>query len=369
MVSESMKLSVSNQIQGLYLIVTTACNLDCTYCLYGANGSGSLSGASGSRQMSTDTARSAIRYFATQVADNDRSGDYWEQVTLYGGEPLLNTRAILAAIDEVRAEQRLGRLTQDCRIVVNTNATLTHDSAVDILIKEGVEFQVSIDGHEETHNLSRLTKSGAGSYANVIKGLKLLHSKGAIVVPMVTVSEANLDEIPSFIPWLVQKFDIQEYSMNVLMSGTGGTHRDYPEIAARQMLLAAEAAKDLGAEDFSVRSQLRTLEAGATSTSECGTSRKITVFPDGDLHSCQALEEAGFSNIGTLRRGIVPGSRDPWMRRTRFDNPECLDCPAIAGCGGGCAAGSFHTTGKIDSIDPNNCRWTRAIFESWITSS
>lgn len=368
-VEKSRKLSANNQIQGLYLIVTTICNLNCTYCLYGVSGSGSLTGEAATRQMSTNTAAEAVHYFATLVANNDRSEKYWEQITFYGGEPLLNTHAILAAIPQVRAEQKLSRLTQDCRIVINTNATLIHNPIIDLLIKEGVEFQVSIDGHEKTHNLSRLTKAGNGSYDEVIEGLKLLHSKGASIVPMITVSENNLDEIPTFVPWLVQRFDIREYNMNVLMSGTGNTRDNYPETAARQMMLAASAAKNLGAEDFGVCGQFRTLEKRTISTSECGTSRKITVFPNGDLHSCQALERTNLSNIGTLENGIIPESRNLWLARTRFNNPDCLNCPAIAGCGGGCAAGSYHATGKIDSIDPNKCRWTRTIFENWITSS
>ncbi len=368
MIARSRKLSISNQIQGLYLIVTTTCNLDCTYCLYRASGSKSLTGKVANRQMSPDTAIEAIHHFSNQVANNDRSGEYWEQVTLYGGEPLLNTRAILAAIQQVRTEQKLGRLVRDCRIVINTNATMTNDPAVDVLIKEGVEFQVSIDGFEEVHNLNRVMKSGNGSYAKVMEGLEILHSKGASIVPMITVSDDNLNEIPTFVPWLVDRFGIREYYMSVLMSGTGDTRHDYPEAAARQMALAAEAAKRLGAKDFGVCSQFHTLESGSTSISECGTSRKITVFPDGDLHVCQALEETGLSKIGTLRDGINTDSRSAWLNRTRFENTECLDCPAIAGCGGGCAAGSFHANGRIDGIDPNKCRWTRAIFESWITS-
>lgn len=104
------------------------------------------------------------------------------------------------------------------------------------------------------------------------------------------------------------------------------------------------------------------------SQQSCGAGRKITIFPNGKIHTCQALEESGVTFLGQLPE-FDPDSVNwqYWQRRTRFNNNECLECPVVGSCGGGCAAGSYNTCQDINSIDPNYCKWIKALFKEWIS--
>ena len=49
--------------------------------------------------------------------------------------------------------------------------------------------------------------------------------------------------------------------------------------------------------------------------------------------------------------------------RSRFDNEECVRCPSVISCGGGCATGSYNKNSSIFGIDENNCEYTKGLFK------
>ena len=68
--------------------------------------------------------------------------------------------------------------------------------------------------------------------------------------------------------------------------------------------------------------------------------------------------------MGTITTDYVRSPNwDCWRSRSRFDNPECLKCAAVASCGGGCATGSYNLNGSIYDIDKNNCEYTKKLFK------
>lgn len=99
----------------------------------------------------------------------------------------------------------------------------------------------------------------------------------------------------------------------------------------------------------------------------CGATRKITVFPNGSIYSCQALQKLEINNMGLLDDDFINNSNwSFWYSRNRFKNKECLNCEVIAFCGGGCATGSYNATGNITGIDTNDCEYTKRLFKQLI---
>lgn len=365
---EAIAETSSTTIQGLYLIMTSRCNLACSYCLYGASGSLTLNSEIQAKDMPEHIAETAIECFADIVRQNIHYDGYWEQITFYGGEPLLNSGSLCASIKKVMELKEKGLLWDNAVMVVNTNGLLIDDKITNLLKYGNVEVQLSIDGFRNIHDKNRYAiNSGSqktGSFGLVVGSLKKLIEADILVTPMITVTEDNLSTLDQFVVWLCREFGIRSYRMNTLMSGTGAIAENYPEMAAKKMFETHQSSARYSAHDYGFIDQLNGLSGPNIKKQECGAGRKLTVFPNGTVHTCQALEATGLTLVGGLSNFKLVGSNwHNWSQRTRFKNQHCLECPALGGCGGGCAAGSFHTAGDINSIDINKCRWTKSLFD------
>ena len=107
---------IDRQFQSLYLISSTSCNLDCDYCFYRSSASKSLTHH---QNMSFDIAKKALLDFKKIVQNNIKNSEYWQQVTFYGGEPLLNKNMLYQAIPFAREN-----FDMDTNLVINTNCLL-----------------------------------------------------------------------------------------------------------------------------------------------------------------------------------------------------------------------------------------------------
>jgi len=210
-----------NTIQSMFLILATSCNLRCDYCLYNSSKSGSLAVGSG-KLMQEDVVCQAIRLFADKTSANNRSSpDYWECITFYGGEPLLNFDCLQKAVGYVRQLQSEGKIWKNVRFVVNTNGTLLTKEIANFFRKENIEVQISIDGPEEVHNAVRMFHFGQGSFASVVSGLELMKSLGVGFIPLITVTDTNMDYLAELVVWLCNRFAVEKYCFNLLMHTNG----------------------------------------------------------------------------------------------------------------------------------------------------
>lgn len=345
------------QFQSLYLISSTSCNLDCDYCFYRSSASKSLSHH---QNMSFDIAKKALLDFKKLVESNIRDHDYWQQVTFYGGEPLLNKNMLYQAIPFVRDNFDI-----DTNLVINTNGVLIEKNDITLFKDNSVEVQISLDGDKEKHDLHRKTQNGDPTYEIVIDNMKRLLERGVKVLPMITATDDNIDGFSDRIYSIVKELGINDYAVNVLITNSFKTSDDYTDKLAKEMLIAYKKFGNIASDYAFVELYNRLLGIDKTlSKNSCGSSRKITVFPDGKVFACQALEKVVQNYMGTLSDNyIVSSNWECWRLRSRFDNDECIKCPSIISCGGGCATGSYNMNGSIFDIDKNNCEYTKKLFK------
>lgn len=98
----------------------------------------------------------------------------------------------------------------------------------------------------------------------------------------------------------------------------------------------------------------------------CGVSRKMTVFPDGKIFSCQAISDCDRALIGDVNQGLFSVKNiEYWKYYTRFNNTECLKCRYIGFCGGGCVASALFRHHKLGHIDIHYCRWIKHIMSEY----
>ncbi len=351
------KLTTDIQFQSLYLITSTACNLNCDYCFYRSSASGSLHKR---ENMKFNVAKEALEQFKEIVKNNIKGDDYWQQITFYGGEPLLNKELLYQAIPYTR--QLFG---SDTNLVINTNAVLLDDNDINLFKKNNVEVQVSLDGDEEKHNLHRKTHLGEPTYEIVINNMKRLLANGVKVLPMITATDDNIDNFSERVYQIVKELGIDDYAVNVLISNSFNSSSDYPEKLAAEMLKAYRDFGDIATDYSFVELYNRLIGEDKTiAKNSCGSSRKITVFPDGSVYACQAMEKLGVNNMGKLQDNYINNPNwSSWRNRSKFDNKECQNCACITSCGGGCATGSYNCSQSINGIDKNNCEYTKHLFK------
>ena len=351
------EITRDHQFQSLYLICSTACNLDCDYCFYRSSASNSLKHR---QMMSFEIAKKSLDDFKKIVEHNAKDESYWQQITFYGGEPLLNKEMLYLSIPYAR--ELFGN---DTNLVINTNAVLLDDTDIQLFKNNNVEVQISLDGDQHIHDLHRKTYDGKPTYNIVINNIKRLLNNGVKVLPMITATDDNINCFSERVHSIVNELKIDDYAVNVLITNSFATSEEYTEKLASEML---KAYQDFGniATDYAfveLYNKLIGLDKSISKNS-CGSSRKITVFPDGRIFACQALEKVKENAMGSLDSGYLSNPNwDCWRNRSRFENPKCLNCESIISCGGGCATGSYNLNGSIYDIDKNNCEYTKKLFK------
>ena len=345
------------QFQSLYLISSTSCNLDCDYCFYRSSASKSLNHH---QNMNFDIAKKALLDFKKLVESNIKDPDYWQQITFYGGEPLLNKDMLYQAIPFVR-----DNFDSDTNLVINTNGVLVEKDDIRLFKDNFVEVQISLDGDKDKHDLHRKTQNGEPTYESVISNIKRLLENGVKVLPMITATDDNIDGFSDRIYSIVKELGIDDYAVNILITNSFKVSDDYTDKLASEMLMAYKNFGNIASDYAFVELYNRLLGTDKTlSKNSCGSSRKITVFPSGKVFACQALEKVNQNYMGTLSDNYLCNSNwDCWRLRSRFDNDECLKCHSVISCGGGCATGSYNMNGSIFDIDKNNCEYTKKLFK------
>ena len=349
--------TTDREYQGLYLITTTSCNLNCDYCFYRSGISESLLKRS---NMSFEVCKKAIDKFKEITSNNKKGKGYWQQITFYGGEPSINKELLVKAIPYAR------KVFKDkyTSIVINTNLTIYDEELFNIYKDYKVEVQVSLDGTKEMHDKHRKMLGGEGSFDLVISNIKKLNELGVTIIPMVTANDVNVEMFSDVLYEIVKETGTADFGVNILITDSYKVDDNYPKELAYQMKKAfdkfGEMANDC--EFVSLREGLLGIGKNIVKNS-CGSTRKITVFPDGRVFACQALEKHPNNYMGTLDDDFINNSNwDYFRKRNRFRLEKCLKCPAIGSCGAGCSQGAYNRNKDIYHEDYNQCEYVKELF-------
>jgi uncharacterized protein len=141
--------------------VTQACNFDCTYCCQ----ADVLDG----RTMSPATAEATAAWLVARARE---VGATTLDLAFVGGEPLLQPRRIETIVEQVRRE--LG--PSAVRFSLITNGLFLTRELVERWRPLGlVGAQVTLDGDESTHGITRPTKKGENAFATIFANVVACH--------------------------------------------------------------------------------------------------------------------------------------------------------------------------------------------------
>ncbi|RYZ76267.1 MAG: radical SAM protein, partial [Proteobacteria bacterium] len=154
---------VAKGFRSLAINVAQLCNLKCTYCAAGGDGTF----GDPMKQVDLGILNDQIRMLLHDVPNG---GEF--RFTFLGGEPLLAPEA-LRAIHRYSKLQAAGRNIK-LRYDIVTNGTLVTPAIAELLASMACNVTVSLDGPKEVNDKSRPTRSGQGSTERTLAGVRNL---------------------------------------------------------------------------------------------------------------------------------------------------------------------------------------------------
>ncbi|MBW8009623.1 MAG: radical SAM protein [Chloroflexi bacterium] len=336
------------KISIMYLIMTSNCNLACTYCyLSEALYQNKLE----DMDMVTDTIRKAIDMFAGLVKRGEVEKP---EIIFYGGEPLLNIVALEFAL------KYASTTIPNCSFTMNTNGTLVDEPSAKLLKRFDVEVGLSIDGPENVHDKLRIDRGGKGTFSRAITGYKKLKENGVNVGISCTITPANVGHLAEVTTWLINDLGIESLGFNLMIGeeADSGIVDDYTNSAAKALMDSFEIAKEAGVYEERVMRRVNALSDGQVSLNDCGgCGQQVVITPDNQIGVCQAFMNTG-ENFFPFNEVENPSNHElwkKWRKRSPFNIPECLDCEALGMCGGGCPYNSLIRYGDFMAPDLVHC--------------
>lgn len=320
------------------VVLNLDCNLACPYCYEGNFRHG---------QYMTDT--TADQLTSIILADHFPPGGQ-VGLTFYGGEPLLSLdliRRIAQPLHE-SARQREGRFS----FSLVTNGTLLNAGVVEELLSFGLRgAKITLDGPAELHNLSRPFVSGQGSFESILRNVAAV----CRLLPLQLGGNYTRDNYRSF-PRLLDDLlaagvtpdKVATVLFAPVIPKSGGTPvTDFnsgcacsyePWLIEASLFLREETLK-------------RGFSAPKPKLAACMVEleNEVVVNYDGSLYKCPAFMSHPELSIGSLESGIADYRRSHNLEL--WHGEQCLACPYLPLCFGGCRQMTLLRTGRMEQLD------------------
>lgn len=317
----------------LYLLVTEACNLRCTYCLNGAEtydrrGPGSLS------------AGVAVRAVETCLAELAPGGRL--EVAFFGGEPLLQWPRVKEII---RACEGLRAANPDRKVVyhLTSNLTAPPPDLAEWVGRHGIRVLCGIDGPPDVQDRCRTYAGGGPSHARSAAAIRELAGAGAEVTLRATVTSLNVDrleEVAEHHEALGGATSLFVPLRPVNSDGQVVDDRMLPDPAALIASALSLRRRPSGrARLFPFNDFSATVRPGARHPVACGAPHGTTyvVRPDGDVYPCIYLVGHPRYRLGNVAGRLDHAPLARMMAELHVDRREdCAACAWRYACGGGC---------------------------------
>ncbi len=334
------------------------CNFNCSYCFQDEY-----------TNPNDDVEKEVIDAFFNYI-DQKFAGRN-KYITIFGGEPLLNTPSKKASIKRIieGANQR----NLDIAIVTNGYHLVEF---IDILKTARIrEIQVTVDGTRETHDSRRMLRGGSGSFDKITEGVDLLLGNNIPVNMRMIVDKDNVNILPDLARFAIEKGWTKSPFFKTALGRNYELHHCqtnntrlfnrlemYQEIY--QLVKESPEILEFHKPAFSIAKFI--FENGELPNplfdSCSGTKTEWAFDYSGRIYSCTATVGNIGDELGTFYPKIELDEDliEEWEERDVLSIKECTNCPVRLACGGGCAAIAKNRTGKLHAPD---CRPVEELLE------
>lgn len=343
----------STVIKALCLHVAHTCNLNCEYCF------ASQGKYKGERAlMSYETGRRALDF----LIENSGTRRNLE-VDFFGGEPLMNWEVVKRLVAYARSREK--ECNKNFRFTLTTNGVLINDEVIDFCNREIGNVVLSLDGRKEVHDRFRVDYTGKGSYDLIVPKLQELvkrRTNGTYYIRG-TFTHYNTDFTNDI--FHMADLGFTELSMEPVVCSpedkSALTDEDLPVLFEQYEILAKEMLKrKKEGRGFTFYHYMLDLTHGPCiykRISGCGSGTEyMAVTPSGELYPCHQFVGDKKYLLGNIYDGVTNTEvQNEFKLCNAYARNECADCWAKLYCSGGCAANSYHATGKITGVYSYGC--------------
>jgi len=249
-------------LRNIFLHVTRACNLRCSYCYL----------AAGQASRGELSAATLARLWPQVVAVRP------QKVVFTGGEPLL--RPDLCALLEGIKLADPEHLVLRC---LNTNGLLMTHEWAQALVPLADEVRVSVDALRDRNDRLR----DIGSFDAAVRALDTLYAAGFEPIAMVTVTRSGLADLEELLAFLLERRITRVHLNPFRAIGRGAACGDW-----------AVAPQEVRAALDRIRERLFPGQppAGAQQTEcmNCAIGSFLNILPEGDVFPCHVLATPAF---------------------------------------------------------------------------
>jgi uncharacterized protein len=343
-------------IRSLTINVTQICNLKCTYCAAGGDGT---YGAAQTK-INVEKTLPQLKFFLDKTP---RGGKF--RITFLGGEPLLYPQGIL----EIANYVELMTVGRDIKVFfsVVTNGTLINEKTLPILKKIRAMVTVSLDGPPDINDRMRPSKDGSGSTSIVVEGIqKLSQIKDKLGGPLIVhgvFTKENMSVVSAYNFYRNLNVDKFEFTYSVNESD-----KDLSAEFVNEMNAIAKIAYDIGGENELRRVGLfnqyfYALDNQQQTENFCGAGKSyLMIDAQNNIYTCpwdvgNKVEQVGFGSE------VLPNKMASY-EAPLIEANNCQSCWARFLCGGGCMFIHKHSTGSKNKKDEKFCLRTRALIST-----
>jgi uncharacterized protein len=338
------------------LMLTTACNLACTYC-YANNGNKK------SVTLSWEMAKKGIN-IAFENSKITKNGKF--SLSFHGGgEPTLPNGLILKASRYARD------LDPSCSISITSNCVWENDFRNELLDFVN-EVSVSLDGNITTQDRQRPDKTGKGTFSRIIESINEIEKRNISYGIRMTLTKESLSELCSNIEFLCNNTTCKTFQVEAVYDqgkaeGSGLKITDTKQFV-NIFLDAYDFAKSRGRLLSHSSSRLHLI----TNTFCKATSDALIVTSDGELTACyevfnrsHPLSDDFIIGKLDLEKGIklYAKKREKLLQKIADNRDRCKDCFCYFHCAGDCPPKAFMSRKTNDQF---RCTVTRDITKAML---
>lgn len=264
-------------------------------------------------------------------------------ITFYGGEPLMNPAAIEYIGVRIRKYCMDRRIR--CHFAMITSGLLLTQDVAEKMKRLGIRhLQITLDGHRDTHDRRRPLKDGSGTFDAIMENLPYLVDHFSINI-LCNVDRQSVGAAYKLLDILTSQGFAGRLN-GITFGPVANTfdsarkhHVSCPEPVSEDITLLMLCAASRG-----FMSDLRPKHK------ICGMllPHKVVISPGGEFYTCPS-----FLGKKEYQAGSIDQLEDIGVHElSAFHLPtECLSCPYVPVCAGGCRFNALADGDDIQKID------------------
>lgn len=296
--------------------------MDCAYCpfSYRAN-----------KVPLIQNFRKQIESMDCILQSNIFSGEAFSKLVIYGGEPLLYFKHVQRIVDEYKRQRKNSEVT------FCTNGLKVDSDIIQYCIKNGITLTVNLDGDYDL--VKKIKTISRGSWANLMKTLKLFRKQGIIFDFSTTITPGFIEDFKNQISFL-ESLSPRSIGFNFLRDKVAQKAfmiADGKEYLADAMNLVFKHNSPM---NFNRTKKLEMFKSGVQSPDCVCTGSGVTISPSGRYTPCGIFP----GQMHTTPRDILVQLKENYQRLfIKEPSDRVRKLPTF---GGGCA--------KLSVVDNRN---------------